>query len=221
MRCAEADGVGDVAGAGLEAVGRPWNTVFSKVTSAIMLPPPCQGGIVLEDARLAVDDADAGRREHLVAGEHEEVAVERLHVDPHVRHRLRAVDDDDGAMPVRHGDHLADRRDGAERVRDLRERDERVRGSSSFSYSSRMIWPLSSTGATRSFAPFSAASCCQGTMLAWCSRCVMTISSSLLDVASAPGLGDEVDALGRAAHEDDLSGDGALMNVRTFARAPS
>ena len=72
----------------------------------------------------AVDGADAGRREHLVAGEDEEVAVERLHVDRHVRDRLRAVDDDDGAVAMRDGDHLRDRRDRAERVRHLGERDE-------------------------------------------------------------------------------------------------
>ncbi|MCY1307934.1 hypothetical protein D9M69_225550 [compost metagenome] len=41
-----------------------------------------------------------------------------------------------------------------------------VRGQSSLAYSSRMICPLSSTGITRIFAPTSAASCCQGTMLA-------------------------------------------------------
>ncbi len=72
--------------------GGAWNVVFSNVTSAIMLPPPCQGGMASSTLGLAVDDADAGRAEHLVAGEHEEVAVERLHVDRHVRDRLRAVD---------------------------------------------------------------------------------------------------------------------------------
>ena len=72
--------------------GGAWNVVFSNVTSSIMLPPPCQGGIASSTLALAVDHADAGRGEHLVAGEDEEVAVERLHVDRHVRDRLRAVD---------------------------------------------------------------------------------------------------------------------------------
>ena len=52
-----------------------------------------------------------------------------------------------------------------------------VRSLSSFWYSSRRTWPVSSTGITRSVAPFSAASICQGTMFAWCSRCDTTISS--------------------------------------------
>jgi hypothetical protein len=51
-RRAQAHGVGDVAGAGLERLGGGWNTVFSKVTSAIMLPPPCQGGMASSSSRL-------------------------------------------------------------------------------------------------------------------------------------------------------------------------
>jgi hypothetical protein len=51
-----------------------------------------------------------GRRcrwgEDLVAGEDEEVAVERLHVDAHVGDGLRAVDEDAGAVAVGHLDHL-------------------------------------------------------------------------------------------------------------------
>ena len=71
-----------------------------------MLPPPCHGGMASRMLGLAVDGADAGRREHLVAGEDEEVAVERLHVDRHVRDRLRAVDDGDGAVAMGDRDHL-------------------------------------------------------------------------------------------------------------------
>ena len=55
----------------------------------------------LEQRAPAVEHADAGRAEHLVAREHVEVAVERLHVDHEVRHRLRAVDEHDRAARVR------------------------------------------------------------------------------------------------------------------------
>ena len=44
---------------------------------------------------------------------------------------------------------------------------------------------------------------------------------ALLDVAAAPALGDEVDALGGAAHEDDLARRAAFRKRRTFSRAPS
>jgi hypothetical protein len=38
--------------------------------------------------------------------------------------------------------------------------------------------------------------------------------------SGAPALGDQVDALGGAAHKDDRSRSGALMKRRTFLRAP-
>ena len=53
----------------------------------------------------------------------------------------------------------------------------RVRGPSSFSYSSSSSSPRSLMGITRSRAPFSSHSSCQGTMFEWCSMAPMTISS--------------------------------------------
>ena len=123
-RGAEPDRVGDVAGAGLELLRRLLvdalleGDVLDHVAAA--LPRRHR----LELARLAVERADAGRPEHLVAGEDVEVAVERLHVDRHVRDGLRAVDQHARAVAVRHLDHLARRRDRAERIRDLREGDD-------------------------------------------------------------------------------------------------
>ncbi len=72
---------------------------------------------------FAVEHADAGGPEELVAGEGVEIGVERLHVDLHVRHGLRAIDQRERARGVRHLDDLADRIDGAERVRDVADRD--------------------------------------------------------------------------------------------------
>ena len=59
-----------------------------------------------------------------MAAERVEVGAERLDVDRHVRHGLGAVDEHERAGRVGHLDHLADRVDGAERVRDVGERDE-------------------------------------------------------------------------------------------------
>ena len=53
-------------------------------------------------------------------------------------------------------------------------------------------------------APVRSASCCQGTMLEWCSISVSRISSPGLQVRIAPTAGHEVDALGRAVREDHL-----------------
>ena len=85
-----------------------------------------------------------------------------------------------GAGGVRHLDDLLDRVDGAERVRDMVTATMRVRGLSSFSYSSMRSSPRSFMGITRSLAPFSSQSICQGTMLEWCSMAEMMISSPAL-----------------------------------------
>ena len=72
-----------------------------------MSPPPWYGGIASSSDGAPVEHADAGRAEHLVARKDVEVAVERLHVDGKVRHRLRAVDQHHRAGGVRLLDHLA------------------------------------------------------------------------------------------------------------------
>ncbi len=53
----------------------------------------------------------------------------------------------------------------------------RVRGERSRSKAAMSTSPASSIGATRSVAPFSSHSICQGTMFEWCSRPVMSTSS--------------------------------------------
>ena len=63
----------------------------------------------VEQRRLPVEHADAGRPEDLVAGERVEVAVERLHVDRHVRDGLRAVDEHRNPAAVREPHDLAER----------------------------------------------------------------------------------------------------------------
>ena len=65
-----------------------------------------------------------GRSVHLVAGEGVEVAADGAHVDAQVRRGLRAVEQHRHAGGVRVRDELCDRIDRAERVRDVRERDE-------------------------------------------------------------------------------------------------
>ena len=105
-------------------IGGSWNSDRSSVTSAIMLPPGLPRRHRLEDGLLRVDDADAGGTVDLVPGEDEEVGIECLDVDVHVRDRLRTIDERAGSDPVRHGDHLGDRRDRPERIGDVGHRDE-------------------------------------------------------------------------------------------------
>ena len=123
-RRAEPDRIGDGAGAGLEFLRRilehalPEGHVLDHAAAAL----PWRHRFQL--LGLAVENADAGRAEHLVAGQHVEIGAERLHVDRHVAHGLGAVDQHARAVAMRHLDHVARGRDGAERVGDMGEGDD-------------------------------------------------------------------------------------------------
>ena len=169
-----------------------------------MLPPPCQGGIVVENRLLAVDDADARRREHLVPGEHEEVGVERLHVGAHVRHRLRAVDEHQRAVAMGDGDHLARRRHRAERVRDLRQRDDaRLRPEQLLVFVEHHVAAVVDRRDAQLRAGLEA-ELLPGHDIGVVLEPGDDDLVARLHIAPAPALRDEVDPLGRAAHEHDL-----------------
>ncbi len=117
-------------------------------------------------------------REHLVAGEDEEVAVERLHVDRMCDTACAPSTSTTRAVAVRHLDHLLRRRDRAERVRHLREGDELACAGRAASRTRRGAPGRGRRPARRAAGrPSRRTACCQGTMLAWCSSQVMTISS--------------------------------------------
>ena len=178
QRLAEPDGVGDVAGAGLELVRQPLvqRAFQGDVGDHVAAALPGRG--LRERFLGAVEHADSGGAEDLVPGEHEEVRAERLHVDRDVRDRLGAVDEHPGAVAVAEFDDL--RRTGVTVPSALETwvaATSLVRGPSRSSNSLSSRLPASSTGATFRTAPVCCESSCHGTMLAWCSRWVMTISS--------------------------------------------
>ena len=76
------------------------------MTVSIISPPPRNGGSSSSSSLAAPQHADAGRAAHLVAGERDEVGAEGLHVERHVRRRLRGVDDDQRADLVGAADDL-------------------------------------------------------------------------------------------------------------------
>ena len=88
------------------------------------------GNEVLAERRQAVDRLAAApgeahvRREDLVAGAHQVVAVERLHVDRAVRRVVHGVQEDLSAGRVRAPRHVRDVDEGAGRVRRHRAGDE-------------------------------------------------------------------------------------------------
>ena len=211
-RGAEADRAGDVRRAGLELVRRARCTSSSRsVTERIMSPPPWYGGIASSSSAPAVEHADAGRAEHLVAGEGVEVAVERPHVDragaaPPARRR-RSTGDAARVRELRRS--RATGIDRAERVRDVGERDqprarsEQLRRTRRSRSSPRVVDRRPRAAARRVCVAERSAT----------ARCSSGAPCSVIEdlVARrrawrAPhAVGDEVDRLGGAAHEDDLA----------------
>src|ERR1035438_9684990 len=91
----------------------------------------------------------------------------------------------------------------------------RVRGLSSFWYSSMRSSPERFMGMTRSLAPVSSQSICQGTMLEWCSMAEMTISSPLWSVWDKPSNPASLQALGEVqpGYDVDDEGEGDIIRV--------
>ena len=85
---------------------------------------------------------------------------------------------------------------------------------SSFWYSSRRIWPSSSTGMTRILAPFSAASCCQGDDVGVVFQDGDHDFIAGADVLAPPALGHQVDGFGGAPHENDFVGGAGADEAR-------
>ena len=86
-------------------------------TTSIIDPPVRNGGSASSRAYLPYSTPRPSGPEHLVPGEGQEVSAERGDVDRVVRHRLRAVDEHQGARLVRQPGDLGDRRDDAGDIR--------------------------------------------------------------------------------------------------------
>ena len=161
----------------------------------------------LEDVRLAEQGADAGRREHLVPGERSRSRSRAPGRRPACARRPARRRRSTRA-PCRCAicDHLARGHDRPERVRDLGERDDpRPRAEQRLVLLEDRPGRASSTGATRRRAPFSAAELLPGDDVGVVLEPGDDDLVARADVAAAPALRDQVDRLGRAADEDDLS----------------
>ena len=114
----------DVGRAGFELVGDLVPCRTAQVHLADHVAAGHERRHRLEQTAAGPERSGAGWAEHLVAGEDVEVGSQLLHVDRHMRHGLRAVDEDQRAGGMGHLDHLADRVDRSEHVRDVGEGDE-------------------------------------------------------------------------------------------------
>src|SRR5205085_1520249 len=123
-RRAQPDLRGDGGRAGLEFVGDGGVGAPLERDGAYHRAAADERVHLLKKLRPAVEDAAARGREHLVAGDGVEVAVQILHVNLQVRRSLRAVNEDGHAELVCVRSDLFDRVYGAERVRDVADADE-------------------------------------------------------------------------------------------------
>ena len=139
----------------------------------------------------SVENADAHGAVDLVAGEGEEIRVQRLHVHRNVRRALRAVDDQHRAGAVRH----APRARGWD-SRGLRRSKRACRRRSSFSVGDERLRPYLSPALPSvshsinlSVAPVWRQTICQGRRLLWCSMMETSTSSPGLHVGEAVAVG--------------------------------
>ena len=182
------------------------NVLRSRVTVSIMSPPPCHGGIALEQRRPPVQHADTGRSEHLVPGEREEVAVQRLDVHRQVRRGLGPVHHGDDAVLARARHHPAHRIDRAERVGEVRH------GQQPGAIGQQPVerGQVELAGVRDRHRADDRARLSRDELPGHDVGVVLHAGDQDLvaraELAPAPALRDEVDAFGRPAGEDDLAG---------------
>ena len=160
---------------------------------------------LLQQLRAAPERADPARAAHLVARDREEVAVERLHVDVHVRRRLCGVAHEDRALPVRPARQRADVVDRPQCVRDEVRRhhlDRVVAGDRIQSREVDLAVVVEREHEELGALPVR-------DVLPWDEvGVVLELGDddrvAGAEVVPAPRIGDEVECLGRVADEDDL-----------------
>ena len=153
-----------------------------------------------------------------MAGKGVEVAVEVLHIDRQVGHALGAVDDDDGAVFMRFGGDLFDRENCAERIGGVGDGDDfTALGKQFFEFVEEEFARFVDGGDLDRGALFFGEHLPGDDI-----GVVLDVRNDNLisgaDMATAIALGDEVDGLGGASHEDDL---GVFGGVDKLADAPA
>jgi hypothetical protein len=170
--------------------------VFSKDTERLHL---------LEERRLAVEDADPRGTAELVPRKGVEVAVEILNVHPQMRCGLRAVEQHRHAALASGGDHRLDRIDRPQRIRDVREADQaRATGEKAPVFVEVELAALRDRHHAKPRALF-----LRDHLPRYDVRMVLECREDDLvafaDELAPVAVGDQVDRVGRAAREDHLA----------------
>ena len=209
----EADGVGDVGGAGFVALGGgfPGGAFVGDVDDDAAAG--LVGGHRIQKLATSVEDADAGGAGHLVSAEGHEVAADGLDVDRLVSDGLRGVDEREGADGAGFGAEGGGVVEDAEGVGEVGEGEElHLRGEELIE--SVEVEAEFGVGAEDGDV-FEGGAGAEGELLPRDEVGVVLHLGGEDDVAGlevgvAPGSGDEVDGLGGAAGEDDLGGVGGV-----------
>ena len=165
----------------------------------------------LEQLRASPQEADPARAAHLVAGDGHEVGAERLDVDAAVRRCLRGVAHVDRALLVCPGGERGDVADRPQRVRDEVRRDD-LHAAAGGDLVQRIQPDLAVVvqGKHAEVRAHPLGHVLPGDVV----RVVLELGDDHeiagTEVVQAPGVGDEVDRLGRVAEEDDLAGRGRV-----------
>ena len=115
----QSNSVGDVRRPGLKPVGQAIVDGLLECHRGDHVPAALVRRHGLQQLGLSVQQADAGGPIHLVAGNGIKIAIQRLHVHPHVRRGLRPVHQHGDVARVGHAHDLAHRIDRPQRIREM------------------------------------------------------------------------------------------------------
>ncbi len=203
-RSAEADGRSDIGRAGLELVGDLVERRVPQVHGADHLATREEGRHRLEQLAAGPEGARARGPQDLVPGEHVEVRADGPHVDRQVRHGLRPVDEDEGACGVGLVDHAADRRERPQGVGLVGEGDQLGSRAQQDLPGLEVQEAVPIEGHELEVGVLLLREELPGHQVGVMLELRQDDGVSPPDVATSPGVGDEVDGLGGVADEDDL-----------------
>ena len=209
------DGTGNVRRAGFEFVRRVFPRALMIIDGENHLAAALIRRGFFEPFAPAIQNPKAGRTAHFMRGEREEIAADLLHVDGAMARTLRRIDECDDSTPTGAFAVFGDGIDRAERIGNVRYRQQlHVAGE-------KLVEPaeIKQAGVT---VDREKDELCAGALSQELPRHDVAVVLYLgeqdfvaaLDELGAPRCGDEVDALGGAAGEDDFVGAASVEEFR-------
>ena len=123
-RGSESDCAGDIWRARFETVRRFFEGAFLESDAHDHFAAAVPGRHAFQNFGATVERADAGRATHFVTGESEEIATHFLHIDRQMTRALRGIDQSERADRARLPAKIGHGIDRAERIGDMREREQ-------------------------------------------------------------------------------------------------